>query len=62
MLRETYTREGRDSRAQPVIDALLAASPDFAALWLIFRAFGDKAEINNDPKTARPCWTPTSPR
>lgn len=32
-LRETYTREGRDSRAQPVIDALLAASPDFAALW-----------------------------
>jgi hypothetical protein len=32
-LRNTYTREGRDSRAAAVVDALLAASDEFAAIW-----------------------------
>jgi transcriptional regulator with XRE-family HTH domain len=32
-LRMVYAREGRGSRAAAVVDALLAASPDFAAVW-----------------------------
>jgi transcriptional regulator with XRE-family HTH domain len=29
----SYTRDGRDSRAGTIVEALLAASPRFAALW-----------------------------
>ena len=32
-LRMVYTREGRDSRAAAVVDALLASSPEFATIW-----------------------------
>jgi transcriptional regulator with XRE-family HTH domain len=32
-LRAAYSREGRGSRAAALLDALLAASPEFAALW-----------------------------
>lgn len=32
-LRETYTREGKGSRAAAIVDALLAASPEFAQVW-----------------------------
>jgi transcriptional regulator with XRE-family HTH domain len=32
-LRLAYTRAGRGSRAAALVDALLAASPDFAAVW-----------------------------
>ncbi|WP_329084114.1 MULTISPECIES: helix-turn-helix transcriptional regulator [unclassified Streptosporangium] len=32
-LRDAYTRDGKGSRAAALVDALLAASPDFAALW-----------------------------
>jgi transcriptional regulator with XRE-family HTH domain len=32
-LRETYTREGKGSRAGAIVDALLAASPEFAQVW-----------------------------
>ncbi|WP_440064461.1 helix-turn-helix transcriptional regulator [Streptosporangium sp. OZ121] len=32
-LRDAYTRDGRGSRAAALVDALLAASPEFAALW-----------------------------
>ncbi|MEU3184381.1 helix-turn-helix transcriptional regulator [Streptomyces sp. NPDC006923] len=32
-LHGAYTREGRGSRAATIVDALLAASPEFAALW-----------------------------
>lgn len=32
-LRDAYTRGGRGSRAAALVDALLAASPEFAGLW-----------------------------
>jgi transcriptional regulator with XRE-family HTH domain len=32
-LRDTYTHEGRESRAATIVTALLAASPEFAKLW-----------------------------
>jgi transcriptional regulator with XRE-family HTH domain len=32
-LHDVYTREGRDSRAAAIVDALLAASPEFAEIW-----------------------------
>ncbi|MFD0575873.1 helix-turn-helix transcriptional regulator [Dactylosporangium darangshiense] len=32
-LHESYIRDGRDSRAGALVDALLAESPEFAALW-----------------------------
>jgi transcriptional regulator with XRE-family HTH domain len=32
-LQESYTRDGPDSRAGAIVAALLAASPEFAALW-----------------------------
>lgn len=32
-LRDAYTRDGRDSRAAAMVDTLLAASPEFAAIW-----------------------------
>ncbi|GIF71815.1 helix-turn-helix transcriptional regulator [Asanoa siamensis] len=32
-LHESYTRTGRGSRAGTIVDALLARSPEFAALW-----------------------------
>ncbi|WP_422734215.1 helix-turn-helix transcriptional regulator [Micromonospora sp. WMMD558] len=32
-LHRAYTRDGRDSRAGQIVDALLARSPEFAALW-----------------------------
>ncbi|XVQ09415.1 helix-turn-helix transcriptional regulator [Spirillospora sp. CA-255316] len=32
-LHRTYTRDGRDSRAGAIVDALLAASPEFAGIW-----------------------------
>jgi transcriptional regulator with XRE-family HTH domain len=32
-LRDAYTRGGRGSRAAALVDALLAESPEFAALW-----------------------------
>ncbi|SNY68894.1 helix-turn-helix transcriptional regulator [Paractinoplanes atraurantiacus] len=32
-LHASYTRDGQDSRAGAIVDALLAASPSFAALW-----------------------------
>ncbi|MGI8331708.1 helix-turn-helix transcriptional regulator [Actinomadura scrupuli] len=32
-LHEAYTRDGKGSRAAALVDALLAASPEFAALW-----------------------------
>jgi transcription regulator MmyB-like protein len=32
-LRETLARDGRGSRAQEVVDALLAVSPEFAEVW-----------------------------
>src|SRR5688572_24559098 len=33
LLRLAYTREGKGSRAAAVVDALLAVSPEFAAVW-----------------------------
>jgi transcriptional regulator with XRE-family HTH domain len=32
-LHRTYTRDGRDSRAGTIVDALLAGSPEFAGIW-----------------------------
>ncbi|WP_327002044.1 helix-turn-helix transcriptional regulator [Dactylosporangium sp. NBC_01737] len=32
-LHDVHTRDGRDSRAAAIVDALLAASPEFAGLW-----------------------------
>ncbi|MFC4592528.1 helix-turn-helix transcriptional regulator [Sphaerisporangium corydalis] len=32
-LRDAYARDGRGSRAAELVDALLAASPEFAAIW-----------------------------
>lgn len=32
-LRDAYARDGKGSRAAAIVDALLAASPEFAAIW-----------------------------
>ena len=32
-LRDAYTRDGKGSRAAAMVDALLTASPRFAAIW-----------------------------
>jgi len=32
-LRDVYARDGRESRAAELVDALLRASPEFAAIW-----------------------------
>ena len=49
-VRDVYSRDGRGSRAAEMVDALLAASPEFGALWRehqVAPAYGTRKRIRH---------------